>query len=41
MDHILRSDGAKEYFNGQIENREMLGWVSVEDQIRYGKEYVA
>ena len=41
MNHILRSDEAKEHFNGQIENREMLGWVSVEDQVWYGKEYVA
>jgi hypothetical protein len=41
MDHILRSDGAKEHFNGQIENREMPGRVSVEDQVWYGEEYAA
>jgi hypothetical protein len=39
MDHILRSDGAKEHFNSQIENREMPSRVSVEDQVRYGEEY--
>jgi hypothetical protein len=41
MNHILRSGRAKEYFNGQIENREMPSRVSVKDQVRYGKEYVA
>jgi hypothetical protein len=41
MNYILRSDGAKEHFNGQIENREMPGRVSVEDQVRYGEEYAA
>jgi hypothetical protein len=41
MDHILRSDEVKEYFNGQIENREMPGRVSMEDQVWYGEEYAA
>jgi hypothetical protein len=39
MNHIFRSDGVKDHFNGQIENREMPGWVSVEEQVRYGEEY--
>jgi hypothetical protein len=41
MNHIFRSDGMKDHFNGQIENREMPGRVSVEEQVRYGKEYAA
>jgi hypothetical protein len=41
MNHIFRSDGVKDHFNGQIENREMPGQVSVEEQVRYGKEYAA
>jgi hypothetical protein len=41
MNHIFRSDDVKDYFNGQIENREMPGRVSVEEQVRYGEEYVA
>jgi hypothetical protein len=41
MNHIFRSDGMKDHFNGQIENREMLGRVSVEEQVRYGEEYAA
>jgi hypothetical protein len=34
MNHIFRSDGVKDHFNGQIENREMPGRVSVEEQVR-------
>jgi hypothetical protein len=30
MNHIFRSDGVKDHFNGQIENRKMPGRVSVE-----------
>jgi hypothetical protein len=41
MNHIFRSDGMKDHFNSQIENREMPGWVSVEEQVRYGEEYTA
>jgi hypothetical protein len=41
MNHIFRSDGVKDHFNGQIENRKMPGRVSVEEQVRYGEEYAA
>ena len=41
MNHIFRSDGVKDHFNDQIENRKMPGWVSMEEQVQYGKEYVA
>jgi hypothetical protein len=41
MNHIFRSDGMMDHFNGQIENREMPGRVSVEEQVRYGEEYAA
>jgi hypothetical protein len=41
MIHIFRSDGVKDHFNSQIENRKMPGRVSVEEQVRYGEEYVA
>jgi hypothetical protein len=41
MNHIFRGDGVKDHFNGQIENREMPGQVSVEEQVWYGEEYAA
>jgi hypothetical protein len=41
MNHIFRSDGVKDHFNGQIENREMPGRMSVVEQVRYGEEYAA
>jgi hypothetical protein len=41
MNHIFRSDGVKDHFNGQIENREMPGRVSVEELVWYGEEYAA
>jgi hypothetical protein len=41
MNHIFRSDGVKDHFNGQIENREMSSRVSVEEQVWYGEEYAA
>jgi hypothetical protein len=41
INHIFRTDSVKDHFNGQIENREMPGRVSVEEQVRYGKEYAA
>jgi hypothetical protein len=41
MNHIFRSDGVKDHFNGQIENREMPGQVSMEEQVWYGEEYAA
>jgi hypothetical protein len=31
MNHIFKSDGVKDHFNGQIENREMPSRVSVEE----------
>jgi hypothetical protein len=34
MNHIFGSDGMKDHFNGQIENREMPGRVSMEEQVR-------
>jgi hypothetical protein len=39
MNHIFKSNGVKDHFNGQIENREMPGRVSVEEQVWYGEEY--
>jgi hypothetical protein len=41
MNHIFRSDDVKDHFNGQIENREMPGRVTVEEQVWYGEEYAA
>jgi hypothetical protein len=41
MNHIFRSDGVKDHFNGQIENKELPRRVSVEEQVWYGEEYVA
>jgi hypothetical protein len=41
MDHIFRSDEMKDHFDGQVERREVPHRVSVEDQLRYGKEYKA
>ena len=39
MNHIFRNNGVKDHFNSQIENREMRGWESIEEQVRYGEEY--
>jgi hypothetical protein len=37
--YILRSEGLKDHFNGRMETRNKLARVSVEAQIRHGKEY--
>jgi hypothetical protein len=39
MNHIFRSDEIKDHFDSQIEKREMPCQVSVEEQVRYSKEY--
>ena len=40
-DHLYRSKGMKEHFNGCIENRSKPREVTVEDQIRHAVEYEA
>jgi hypothetical protein len=41
LNHIFKSEKLKVYFNGQIETRGMPARVSIEEQLRYGKEYTS
>ena len=39
--HILRSEGLKDHFNGLIETKDKPARVLVEAQLRHGREYAA
>jgi hypothetical protein len=41
LNYIFRSEELKDHFNDWIETRGMPTRVSMEEQIRYGKEYAA
>jgi hypothetical protein len=41
LGHVFRRDEMKDHFNGQVERKGVPQRVSVEDQLRYGREYAA